>query len=700
MKTTIKNPIDPERNASIYQAAEQLSDLICEQGNTSSALSAGLKFVLNYLNRPGGVLFVKPSVDAAPLFWISSQVPETWKAQLSHSDGFLHQVATQIIHSGEPAPADLAHALAGGIPIQVSRGCLGALIVNDPTCAPLDLPALEILMRPIARCILQEHTHLAAQKNSKELAALQLIASAQNIHQNIEEIQLGILKAIKDILDSDIAILALVEGEQDGLITEKVLGSQENWLEQTVLKLESGPIQECIQKGNNLVVEDFTSSPEFDPLQYGFDPSEIHFLFCVPLIANGDRLGAIEAFSKMELPISPYDEGLIMSMATSLANTMFTIRLIRQLKIANADLEASQWDLLHSRNTLRALFDSIPASIYIIDLKYNLVAINMSRSDRANSKPNLLVGKKCYEALYQRGDPCPGCQVGETLFTGVSTVRTQRTWISNDQPMEWEVSTYPIQDNVHQSIQAILLEQDVTEKRRLEASLAQSEKLAAVGQLAAGVAHEINNPLAAIIANAQLLGRALPQDDDLQESVKLIELAGGRATQVVRNLLNFARKEQYEFTLTDLNETIRNGMALLQHEFIARPVELKFDLVENLPPLLASRDHLQGVWINLVLNALDAIETEKGEISIATRAQGNELRVIIADNGKGIPPEQVSRIFEPFYTTKSPGKAGRGTGLGLSVCHRIVKQHGGQILVDSQVGVGTKFTVILPAKQG
>jgi two-component system, NtrC family, sensor kinase len=365
----------------------------------------------------------------------------------------------------------------------------------------------------------------------------------------------------------------------------------------------------------------------------------------------------------------------------------------RMIKANRSYLEVSRWQLLRSRNTLRALFDNIPASVYIIDQKYYLIALNLTRATLASNKPNVLVGRQCYEALYGRDQVCLGCRVAETLRTGENTNRTGKQWAKDGEQMEWEISTYPIRDETSEVIQAILFEQDVTEKRRLEATLMQSEKLAAVGQLAAGVAHEINNPLTAIIANAQMLQRELPAQDDRQELVELIAEAGSRATQVVRNLLDFARKEQYEFTPTNLNENIRRALALMQHEIVSRPIRLSFEPTPDLPFILASQDHLQGVWLNLVMNAIDAIEDGEGEIHIFTRQAGDEVRVSVIDTGKGIPSERLSRIFEPFYTTKAPG---RGTGLGLSLCHRIVKLHGGQILVSSQVGKGTEFIVTLP----
>ena len=161
----------------------------------------------------------------------------------------------------------------------------------------------------------------------------------------------------------------------------------------------------------------------------------------------------------------------------------------------------------------------------------------------------------------------------------------------------------------------------------------------------------------------------------------------------MRNLLDFARKDDYHLRLTDINETLQRSIELVQHEILARGVQLSLEPDPRLSPMLASNDHLQSVWLNLLLNAIDALDKTPGQIKVSTRRVSSEAYIIFKDNGKGISREQLTKIFEPFYTTKAPG---RGTGLGLSVCNRIVKQHGGQIRVESKIGEGSKFTVILP----
>lgn len=415
--------------------------------------------------------------------------------------------------------------------------------------------------------------------------------------------------------------------------------------------------------------------------------AEIGLAAAFPLHAVDDVAGALLVYGAV-IPTVEY--GAWLALLRPLARWA-TVH-IRASRVD--DGAPSYLDLLRSRNTLRAMFDNLPSSIYIINRDFTLAAVNSARAARAGQEPAQFVGRRCYEAFFQLAEPCPGCRAVETLHNGIATQRLNRYWFDADRFIELEISSFPIQDEKDAVIQAILIETDVTEKRNLEANLVQSEKLAAVGQLAASLAHEINNPLTAIIANAQLLRRDIPPGaDDLLDSVKLIEMAGMRASQAVRNLLSIARKERYELAPVDLNDTLHNALSLIQHELVGRPVQISLSLEDGIPPVFASQDQLQGVWINLLLNAIDAIDKKNGEISINSHYTGSEFQVAITDNGKGISADHQARIFEPFYTTKL---AGRGTGLGLSVCQRVIRQHGGDIRVDSQPGSWTRFTVVLP----
>jgi signal transduction histidine kinase len=512
-----------------------------------------------------------------------------------------------------------------------------------------------------------------------------------NQNLDIKQLQLGFCQLAHNICNAQITGLLILDPEDKRLIQRKLYQGGDDWhIEDSFQIIDQGILQN-LENRKSFHLDLINGDNELLDL-ISFTDQPFRSVYIVPLQKNGEFTGLIQAFNGNEKPGNDVFD-VLDTLAASFAVVMKNYESLRQLKIDNANLEAWRWELMQSRNTLRAMFDSIPTSIYIIDPKYKIVAINASRSNHAEQKPSNLVGNVCYEALYKRSQPCTGCRVNETFLSKRNTSRSDRQWANKDNVTDWEITTYAILDESEEPSQVIIFEKDVTIEKRLEANLIQSEKLAAVGQLAAGVAHEINNPLSAVIANAQLLKRDLPPDNyDALESAELIETAGLRASQVVRNLLGFARKEQYDFIAVDLNETILNALSLVKHEASSRAMTIKTDLQENLPMIHASKDHLQSVWINIILNALDSMEPGKGEINISTSIVNDEFKVIISDNGTGIPPDRVTRIFEPFFTTKDPG---RGTGLGLSICHRIVKQHGGYIQVDSLSNSGTKFTITL-----
>jgi len=518
-----------------------------------------------------------------------------------------------------------------------------------------------------------------------------LIIKINQTNLELKETQEWLVGQMSKIFDTEGGIILLIKDNHSEQVLKKQWGDPPCWSDISDTNLQHDIIQRCLKQENLKLIN--IHAPEKPVYWLNAQDTPIYSMICAPLIHQEQNIGLIAIFNKRSGEFSLTDHDLFSGLANIISYNISMTRQVQNLKVVNADLEVNTWQLLRSRNILRALFDSIPLSIYIIDRKYNLVAVNKDRAFRQDQLPNVLVGHRCYEGLYHREDICPDCKVIESLFGGKNTSRTKRQWLSDGDPEEWEIGTYPIYDDANQVLQAIIIEEDVTESRRLEATIAQSEKLAAVGQLAAGLAHEINNPLTAIIANTQLLQREIEPQDDKREMVDLIAKAGYRAAQVVRNLLDLARKEQYVFEPTDVNETLRNALSLLNHEFMARSIALVFDPADDLPSINGSPDHLQGVWLNLLTNAMDALESNANQINVSSALHGKEIRITVSDNGKGIPPERLNRIFEPFYTTKAPG---RGTGLGLSLCHRVIKQHGGHILVDSQMGVGTKFTVLFP----
>jgi two-component system NtrC family sensor kinase len=433
-----------------------------------------------------------------------------------------------------------------------------------------------------------------------------------------------------------------------------------------------------------------------------FDPAiddvtvPVEKMIVAPLRAHKTNLGAILFINHAFDDKNEEQNRFLRIIIRALANALHATERNRQLIVSTADLETTYWQILNSRNTLRTFFDNIPSNVYIVDRSYTILAINSSRSERVGKKPQELVGEKCYEKLYGNFSPCAECRVMDAL-NGIPSVRAFRELGPNETFVHWEVTTVPVREHPNINIinRVIVFEEDVTEKWILEANLTQSEKMASIGQLAANVAHEINNPLAAIIANAQLLRRdLLDADENTIDALRLIETAGDRAAKIVSNLLESARREKHhEFEEISLNETILDAISLVRYEINKRSISMHLDFAKDLPLLFANRNQLEGVWLNLINNALGAIDSSEGTIAVSTRYENKEFYIVFSDNGKGILPELQSRIFEPFFTTK---EAGKGTGLGLSVSMQVIKEHHGDIQVESTPGKGTKFIIILP----
>lgn len=253
----------------------------------------------------------------------------------------------------------------------------------------------------------------------------------------------------------------------------------------------------------------------------------------------------------------------------------------------------------------------------------------------------------------------------------------------------------PVLDNEGRGIGWLELYNDVTGERQIQSKLLQTEKMAAVGQLVSGIAHELNNPLTAIMGYGQLLlGHGL-SPAQFSEANKIFQEAG-RARRIVKNLLYFARENQPERTRVDLNEIVERTLALRSYELRVENIVVECDLTADLPETMADPYQLQQVVLNLLMNAEQALlqERGRGNVRIRTRSSGeNRIALEVSDDGPGIPREIASRIFDPFFTTKPSGV---GTGLGLSIVYGIIKQHDGEVTLENQSGGGARFMIELP----
>ncbi len=255
------------------------------------------------------------------------------------------------------------------------------------------------------------------------------------------------------------------------------------------------------------------------------------------------------------------------------------------------------------------------------------------------------------------------------------------------------VSVAPFQSAPGERVGTILIIDDVTARVRLEEQLQHAEKMASVGLLAAGVAHEVNTPLAGITSYTQLLRGQLEEADPSQQVLEKIEKQSFRAAKIINGLLNFSRSSGTEFEQVDVNKVLVDVLSLLEHQLDGSKIRVRKELAAELPPIRGNTSRIQQVFFNLVLNARDAMP-RGGWLTLATSCENDTVAVELRDTGHGIRREHIRRIYDPFFTTKGIGK---GTGLGLSVSYGIVQEHGGAIFVDSTPGQGTSFRVTFPA---
>lgn len=236
------------------------------------------------------------------------------------------------------------------------------------------------------------------------------------------------------------------------------------------------------------------------------------------------------------------------------------------------------------------------------------------------------------------------------------------------------------------------LEKAYKELQQLQDQLIQTEKMASLGKLAAGVAHELNNPLTGILTFAHLLLKKTPEDDPLREDLEVIVTEATRCKRIVQGLLDFARQREPEKSPTDINKVIEDSLSLVENQASFQNIEIIKELKPDLPKIMVDVNQIQQVFMNIILNAAEAMP-QGGYLTISTQVVNGFIEIKFIDTGCGIPQENIGRLFDPFFTTK---EAGKGTGLGLAVSHGIVTKHQGRIEVESQVGKGATFTVKLP----
>jgi two-component system NtrC family sensor kinase len=351
-----------------------------------------------------------------------------------------------------------------------------------------------------------------------------------------------------------------------------------------------------------------------------------------------------------------------------------------------------------AKRTWQATFDAIVDPLAIVDSDMCIVRTNLAHAAYAREDVRAVNGRACHKVLFGRETVCNGCPVPNTRTTGTTAEseildagrnRVLRVWSFPMQKFEGDTA----------GEHTVCHYKDITDEKALQKQLIQSEKMAAVGTLAGGVAHEVNNPLGAILVFSQLGLQDSDEGTTVHEFFREIEDSALRCKRIVESLLNFSRISRGERVEVNLQAIAERAHFLCNRRFQQRNVGVTTEYGDDVSTVIGDPNQLQQVILNLLNNAADACSS--GDmVTIRTGEVANQLLYLeVSDNGEGIDATNLEKVFEPFFTTKPDGE---GTGLGLSISYGIIEDHGGTIEIRSDIGVGTTFKIVfpLPSAQG
>ena len=416
-----------------------------------------------------------------------------------------------------------------------------------------------------------------------------------------------------------------------------------------------------------------------------------------PLHINGDTRGAIVIGLSPGRDVDEADMRLV-DAVTQMAAMSVNLTTHYESAMNDSVNEARE----ENRKFTETILDALPLSLYVVDRDYKIVTWNKQREVGELGIPrDMAIGRDVFDVL----DKYPQGRVREEFERAFRTGRIERieqqTVASDGTAKHWLISKVPMKAaGSNEVTHVISIGEDVTVRVEAIHAMNRAEKLAAVGRLAAGIVHEINNPLATIAACAESMEQRVEEGSfdtsdsvqDLSEYLGLIKSEAFRCKTITTDLLDFSRVRTSERSPVDAGDIVRSAANLVSHQKRGQNVVQDLDIESDLPLISADAGQIQQAVIALATNAIDAMP-DGGTLTFRVANRGNRVLIEVEDTGHGISQENVSKVFEPFFTTKEVGK---GTGLGLAVCYGIISEHGGRIGVRSNVGKGTTFSIFLP----
>ena len=396
----------------------------------------------------------------------------------------------------------------------------------------------------------------------------------------------------------------------------------------------------------------------------------------IPMSCRGRALGVLSFSGLQEVPVSREQQELLLSVG-------------RQAGIAVQSLDDLQ-GLMQSKELLQTVFDGITDLLMLLDREGRIKMVNKGYLGRFGVQFQDIQDQPCYTVHAGLEDFCPDCALREVVHSAVPCSRE----VSCPGGEIFLVHFYPILDESGEVHSVIRSAREISEQKKMEQKIQQTEKMVAMGQLASGVAHEINNPLGIILCYVDLLKRQLLEMPRSMQDLEIIEKQVIHCKQIVTDLLHFAKGQESIKEPAQVNRIVQEVTQMFYHKLKKHNIQLQLDLKQEIPEIKINADKIKQVLVNLLMNALQAVSSH-GLIQISTGLEPGRERVWVSvlDNGQGVQESIKGMIFDPFFSTKGPGE---GTGLGLAVCYGVVQDHGGEIVLQSEHGSWSRFTVFLP----
>jgi signal transduction histidine kinase len=444
----------------------------------------------------------------------------------------------------------------------------------------------------------------------------------------------------------------------------------------TLFPLKESICKEVIEKGKPLFIQNIDHYPGMKKRSKGKYRSKS--FVSVPILDSSHPesqkvLGVINVADKLSgEPFYSGDMKLIMAL-TSLA----------AMSIQNAGYFE---DVKRSKEEWESTFDAITDSVAILDQDYRLLKVNKAYEQSWRDRIDDLTDSICYRFFYQREDPCPGCPATDTLQSGEPAYAEKK--VGEKIFRQW---TYPIKNIRNESTSVVMYTRDVTSLKTLKDRLIQSERMATIGQFAAGMAHEIRNPLSSIVTAAEVLSTQGDEDkENLKTLTDIIKVEAKRLNEIISEFLLYATPQRPEFKENDLNQVVDEVLRMIRTDSEQKGMHIETSLDPAIGATYFDADKIRQVIWNLVLNGIQSMKMGQ-TLTVSTRKLPEGTALVVKDAGEGIAENHLKRIFDPFFTTKT-----RGTGLGLSIVNRIIEDHHGRIEVQSGPGQGSEFTALLP----